>query len=845
MGIELRAGAGLTSAELVVWKDPTRSTDAVPASIATGNPHHAETPAARVELGQTAAPVQPDTVVTKAVKMKSPFRPNSLAATGLLAADSRSTKTRGQRAAPNASMPMPRTGRPAGSQAPRETPMRSTLYGSVAVIALAAVLAATPAPVRAQQADPAIRVGATDLGGVVSGPNGPEAGVWVIAETTDLPTKFAKVVVTDDRGRYLIPQLPKGNYSIWVRGYGLVDSPKVKSEPGKLLNLTATPAPNEAAAAEYYPGMYWYSMLKIPEKSEFPGTGQKGNGIPEVMKSQNYWIDTIKNSCQSCHALGSAGVRHIPKELGHFDKSIDAWVRRVQSGQAMANMALTIGRIGTDRGLAMFADWTDRIAAGELPAAKPQRPQGVERNMVVSIWDWSTPKYYLHDAVSSDKRNPTVNANGKIYGSTEESTDLVPVLDPVTNSVTQIKHPYRDPDTPSSSDLTRGPSAYWGDEPIWDGHTSIHNPMMDEKGRVWFTARIRNAANPAWCKAGSDHPSAKRVPIAENGRQLSMYDPKTDKWSLIDTCFGTHHLYFDKNNVLWTSAGGPAAGAVGWLDAKIYDQTGDAAKAQGWTPLILDTNGNGKRDDYVEANQPLDPNKDKRIIAGFYGVQPSPVDDAIWGQAMDVGFSRIEQPGYIIRLVPGPNPTETALAEVYLPPEEGYGSRGIDLDLNGVVWTVLSSGHMASFDRRKCKGPLNGPAAATGRHCPEGWTLYKFPGPQFKGVTDAGSAEHAYYIWVDRYNTLGLGANVPIASTNGGESLTAIVDGKFVTLRVPYPLGFFTKNVDGRIDDANAGWKGRGLWTTSGTRTMFHNEGGKAQQPKMYKVQVRPDPLAN
>ena len=78
-----------------------------------------------------------------------------------------------------------------------------------------------------------VRVGNSDFGGVVSGPNGPEAGVWVIAETTDLPTKLAKMVVTDDQGRYLLPELPKANYNIWVRGYGLVDSPKVKSEPGK------------------------------------------------------------------------------------------------------------------------------------------------------------------------------------------------------------------------------------------------------------------------------------------------------------------------------------------------------------------------------------------------------------------------------------------------------------------------------------------------------------------------------------------------------------------------------------------------------------------------------------
>jgi len=211
---------------------------------------------------------------------------------------------------------------------------------------------------------------------------------------------------------------------------------------------------------------------------------------------------------------------------------------------------------------------------------------------------------------------------------------------------------------------------------------------------------------------------------------------------------------------------------------------------------------------------------------------------------MDVGFSRRDQPGYLIRLVPGPNPSETSLAEIYLPPDGAFGSRGLDMDLNGVAWTVLASGHMASFDRRKCKGPLNGPTAATGKHCPEGWTLYRMPGPQFKGLDPSGSANHAYYLWVDRYNTLGLGANVPIASANGGESLLAVVDGKLVDLRIPYPLGFFTKLVDGRIDDPKAGWKGRALWTMSGTRTVFHNEGGTQNSPKVYKVQIRPDPLA-
>lgn len=714
-------------------------------------------------------------------------------------------------------------------------------------VAVGLALAGAPLAPVAVAAPAAVKISATAIGGTVTGPNGPEAGVWVIAETADLPTGYAKMVVTDDQGRFVIPELPKANYKVWARGYGLVDSAKVEAKPGRQLQLTAVPAPNEKAAAEYYPGVYWYSMMKIPAESDFPGTGEKGNGIPDVIRTQAYWIDTVKNSCQSCHALGSSWIRHGTQNLGHFDSSFAAWARRTQSGQAMFNMARTLGRLGPEKGLQLFADWTDRVAAGELPFAKPERPKGVERNVVITSWDWSTPKYYLHDAVSTDKRNPMVNANGLIYGSPEESTDKIPTLDPVRHKVSFITHPYIDPNTPSSKTLAMQPSPHWGEEPIWDGHSSIHNPMIDEKGRLWVTARIRPAENPEYCKEGSSLPSAKVAPLKDSERQLSTYDPKTGKWRHVNTCFSTHHLYFgrDKNNTLWTSQGGPYSGVVGWLNTKQFDATGNGEKAQGWTPLIIDTNGNGKRDAWTDPKEPLDPTKDRRVMAAFYGVQPSPVDDSVWGQAMDVGFSRVDQPGYILRLVPGADPTNTALTEVYLPPDGIYGSRGIDLTSDGVAWTVFSSGHMGSFDRRKCKGPLNGPAAATGKHCPEGWTIYKFPGPQFKGVTDQGAADHAYYIWVDRFNTLGLGKDVPIAELNGGESLLAVVDGKFVNLHVPYPMGFFTKNVDGRIDNPKTGWKGRGLWTTSGTRTVFHNEGGNKNYPKVYKFQVRPDPLAH
>ena len=726
--------------------------------------------------------------------------------------------------------------------------LRRHLSAGLTAVAIASLVMAWCNPVGAQQKKSAVSVGSDAIGGRVSGPNGPEAGVWVIAETTDLPTKFAKMVVTNDSGQFVIPQLPAAKYKIWVRGYGLVDSDKQDVTPGKTIDLTAKPAPNMAAAAEYYPGMYWYSMINIPAASEFPGADKSPSGIPAGMQTQGDWIDTIKNSCQSCHAIGTQNIRspHVA-ELGTFKNSEEMWARRLQSGQALNNMALAINRLGPDRGYKMFADWTDRIAKGELPSAKPERPKGIERNVVITSWEWGKRGMYLHDEVSTDKRDPTVNANGKIYGSPEESSDDVPVLDPVKNTATLIHHPFIDPQTPSAKDDPAGPSVFWGEETIWDGHTSIHNPMMDEKGRVWFTARLRRAPNPASCKAGSDLPSAQVAPLAESARQLSFYDPKTEKWTLIDTCFNTHHLVFDrkKEDKLWLSQGQPFSGVVGWLDIKKFEATGDAMKSQGWTPTVVNVSGTGKREAFVAPDKPIEPGKDKWVKAAFYGVMPSPKGDVIWGQAMGPGFSRISQPSLLIRLIPGSDPTKTAVSEIFQAPEGTFGSRGVDVDSKGVAWTVLSSGHLASFDRSKCKEPLSGPNAATGKQCAEGWTLYRMPGPQFKGVDEKGSANHAYYIWVDLYNTLGLGKDVPIATANGSESLLALVNGKFVDLRIPYPLGFFAKNTDGRIDDPNAGWKGRALWTTTGTRAYFHSEGGKDARPRVFKVQMRPDPLAN
>jgi hypothetical protein len=711
--------------------------------------------------------------------------------------------------------------------------MAQKSYWSLAAITIAACLLATPIRLNAQTQNTAqAGIDDDDIDGVVSGPGGPEAGVWVIAETRDLPTRYAKIVVTDDQGRFVVPDLPKARYQVWVRGYGLIDSPKIDAVPGQHVDLTAVAAPNDAAAAQYYPAIYWYSMLKIPPLDQFGGKGD----IPENL-TQVDWLTAIKNqSCVGCHQLGQLATRTIPAASGHFKNGEEAWARRVQSGQASPLMVNPLAGKFAGVPFRYFGDWTDRVANGELPFAKPPRPQGIERNIVVTTWDWGNEKQYLHDLISSDKRNPSVNSYGLLYGSPEYATDHLPVLDPKTAKVTYITPP-EGADVPEAL----GPghaaiakplaaSAYWG----WDTKFDNHNDMIDAEGRVWMTGTNHAPGTPAFCRKASSNPYAKSFPLDSNERQLAMFDPKTNKFTFIDTCFGTHHLQFgfDKDNTLWTSGGGPVAG---WLDTKVFDETGDAEKAQGWAPYVLDTNGNGKLDDYTEPGQPMDPSKDMRVIggSGSYAVMPNPVDGSIW-YTVNVFAGR----SGVLRFDP-----QTKLSEIYYIPLPGFGPRGGDIDSKGAVWVSLASGHLGKFDRSKCKGPLNGPTA-TGDHCPEGWTFYKYPGPGFQGIGD-NSAEASYYTWVDQHDAVGLGKDAPISTADENDGFAALVDGKMVMLRIPYPIGFYAKGLDARIDDAQAGWKGRGLWSSEGDRTPWLKEGGKGMTPIAVHIQVRPDPLAH
>jgi hypothetical protein len=720
--------------------------------------------------------------------------------------------------------------------------------------------------------------------GVVQGASGPEAGVWVIAETKDLPTNFIKIVVTDDRGRFMVPELPSASYSVWVRGYGLADSAKQTLRPAtNQVTLRATPAKTPQEAAKVYPGDYWLSLLEPPKASEFPGTGNQGNGLGTNMQTQNHWINSLKSDCNFCHQLGNEitrSVDHVFKAKPELKTHTEAWEWRLGTGVRGTSMYGVLGSQGQTRSLKVYSDWSERIAKGEVPPTPP-RPSGVERNVVVTLWDWGTDHSYMHDEISTDKNRPTVNAYGPIYAVSSGHGALT-LVDPRTNSTQEIEIPTREPreKVPSRFPRPNRPSLWWGDTHLWANPpfnpSDPHNPMLDSRGRVWLTSKIRGSGNAAWC-SDQNHKYGGYFALRNSGRQASYYDPKTKQFVLIDTCYATHHLQFDNDaneTVYFNELTGPI---FGWIDTKVYDQalasTKDPIKAEqqavGWCPQVVDTNGDGRisRPPWNRAagrggdsilyqgdtatggarqagagpatpGSGPDPKLDTLVSFNLYAVIPSPVDDTVWGVAE-------RYPGYLVRLDRGKNPPDSCITEVYKVPDPGFDPRGVDIDTNGVVWTALAaSSHLASFDRRKCKN-LTGPRKADGTECPEGWTLYQTTGPKLKGTNIP--ADFHYFNWVDQHNTLGMGPNLPIANGSNSDSLLVLEpqSRRWTTLRVPYPLGFYSRGLDGRIDDPKAGWKGRGLYANYGTHFVWHIEGGKGTKGKLVKFQVRPDPLAN
>jgi hypothetical protein len=702
-----------------------------------------------------------------------------------------------------------------------------------------------PSPVRRAYPDGFI------TGRVLQG-SAPEAGVWVIAETKETNTPYIKIVVTDDQGRFTLPQLPSATYSVWVRGYGLLDSARVKGRPGDTnLELKVEAAKTPQEAARVYPGDYWLSLLEVPAAGNFPGTGGKaagGNGFQPAILSQDDWMHRFKKDCNFCHQLGN----QITRTLGHMDfaqlgfkSHEDAWLYRTTLGVRGTSMAAAFLQFGADGMGKTMADWTRTVEAGAVPPMPP-RPQGIERNVVVTLWDIGGPQDFMHDEIATDKNNPTVNAYGPIYAVSAGHGTLA-VVDPVTNDSWKMVIPTReDPrKVPTRFPPAARPSNFWGMDHLWgqENPSDPHNPMMDERGRVWMTSKIRDA-QPDFCKEGSKNKYAQYQPLRSSFRQASYYDPATEKFELIDTCFGTHHLQFAKDadrTLYFNELTGPM---FGWLNTRLYDQTRDEQLSQGWCPQIIDTNGDGKitKPWNAATNRNPDPKLDTEVRRNLYTVIPDPTDgNIVWGASEG---STGEDRGYIVRLNRGANPPETCVSEVYRVPKGTLNPRGIDVDSNGLPWVAMAAtSQWARFDRRKC-AKTNGAGADKGDLCPEGWTVWQTPGPKFKGSNYP--ADFHYFGWVDQHDIAGLGKDTPILTGSNSDSLIALdpATGKWTYLRVPYPLGFYQRGLDGRIDDPNGGWKGRGLYANYGTHLVWHTEGGKGTTGKVVKFQIRPDPLA-
>jgi len=673
---------------------------------------------------------------------------------------------------------------------------------AIALLALGAVLG-TGSDRKAPRATGFIQ------GTVTSGEKHPEAGVWVIAETDDLPTPYRKIVVTNGKGRFVIPELPEAEYQVWVRGYGLRDSEKVpvtvrRKGPKTRVAIEAEVAADAVEAAAVYPANYWLSLFKPPADTEaLPGG-----------RDAHLWTSQFKLSCQLCHQMGSASARGMRGDRARLDAGLH---------KATSMNAPAIG-LGRDAVLDALADWGARIAAGQTPEAPP-RPKGIERNLVITQWAWGDLYTYAHDEVATDKRNPRLYPNGKIWG-VDLGNDRLLSVDPVTHEADMIPVPtLPGHDTPwckapVNAFGTLGCPTPEGRTPhldAYDNPANPHNPMMDDTGKVWMTTQIRPERGPEdlpeWCKR--DPFAAERNPH----RQLAYFDPKTTAFELIDTCFATHHLQFDEEGVIWFSNDSQV---IGWFDPSKYEpgNPASAGEAQGWSRRVVDTDGDGRAD---------------TPATGSYGVIPNPTDGSVWSSSSGGGVQGNTGRGNIQRYDPA-----TDTHEAYHPPRPGMGPRGIDVDTKGILWASLGgSGHLGKFDRSKCARTWG-----NGDQCPEGWTLYRAPGPSIEtGEADENSADFHYYLWVDQFNTLGMGKDTVILNGTGSDSLLAFSPKteKFTVIRVPYPLNVFTRGLDGRIDDPKTGWKGRGLWFDNGADPVLHSE---IPQSFVGKVQLRPNPLA-
>ena len=387
-----------------------------------------------------------------------------------------------------------------------------------------------------------VAIDSDDIGGVVTSGNGPEAGVWVIAETTDLPTKFARIVVTDNQGRYVVPDLPDARYDLFVRGYGLEDSVRSTARPGQRLNLDAPVAPDARSAAQVYPAAWWLNMITPPADEE----------------AQLEFALTMKQ-CYDCHQVGNKATREIlPAMRGRSGSSLDVWTRRTGVGPSGPGMAGQFRALGDMR--QALADWTDRVAVGEAPREPPPRPAGVERNLVITLWDWGSEVDGRTDMAAADIRDGTVNANGPVFG-VAEMTDSLTILDPVAHRASVVKVPSEASVVVQGFNASPTRSPHYG-ESVWARRADVRSSAVDATGRVWMASRLRDPEQqPDFCTS-AENAFGAYFPLERASRQVSVYDPSTGEWGQIDTCFSADHNQMSDDNFLYFGQTARLAGST-------------------------------------------------------------------------------------------------------------------------------------------------------------------------------------------------------------------------------------------------------------------------------------------
>jgi hypothetical protein len=635
----------------------------------------------------------------------------------------------------------------------------------------------------------------TSIGGTVvnAATNKPEAGVWVIAETK-LAVPYRKIVVTDDQGRFLVPDLPAASYDVWVRGYGLKDSSKTKAERGSQVKLQVSNAASPQEAAKIYPAAFWTALIHPPSTEE----------LPQGYQSQEHWLAALRGGCNQCHQLGMTAMRGF--------STPELWDFFIKKNSGMNAAADRLGRGLLEKAL---ADWATRIKAGEVPQAPP-RPTGIERNFVVTQWDWAAPDSFIHDNISTDKRNPTLYANGIVYGADRAGGGRLWALDPVKNTLEMFPVEGR-----TSQGLDRNIDYYHSTDTAEEGGRagvrqpgtwmpSPHNPMLNERGELWMTQPVRPPGpenNPKWAAStvaldindpAAKEMAAKALASRSHGMQLGYFDTKTHKFVGVDTSYNTHHLQFDWQGRIWSDGD-----VLGMLDTTKIDRNNvegtEAAAQKAW--MRVDT-------------------KAGRVIpTSGYATGVNPVDGTIW-----VPVPTVDGPQNKIYMLD----PKTQKYTDYPLPLPGRLSHGIDFTTDGNVWFSAGSGHLGRIDRKSGK-----------------FTYWELPGAKFAGTgKETGSTEYPYFMWVDQFDTLGMGKDTIIVTGTTSDSML-IFDPKketWTVFRLPYPMPFYTRGLDGRIDNPNAGWKGRGIWTS------FNSYLPKFSETKLgylNHIQYRPNPLAN